>query len=197
MSTTGTYGFDPELAECIDEAFERCGFSVEAIERKHVQSALRSIKFMLNGEWVTLGVRQWMIQQLTVDLVPGQQTFTLPAGGIDIFDMTFKRAGVETEVNPVARDVYFTKHKKDLAGRVIEYMLDKGASTKTCYIWPCGERIGDQLLLNYMREMQDAGTLTNTLQLPALAREAFVSGLAMHLSLKFKADRYSALAAAF
>jgi hypothetical protein len=193
MATTGTYLFDPDLAECLDEAFERAGFGVEAIERKHIQSAQRSAKFMLNGEWLTLGVRQWMIQQETVNLTPGQSTFTMPVGAIDIFDMTFKRNNVETEVAAIARDVYFTKHKKTLRGRVIEFMVDKSATAKTVYLWPCGEITGDQLLYNFMRQMQDPGSIGNTLQLPGHAREAFVSGMAMHIALKFMPSRYATL----
>lgn len=193
MSTTNTYLFDPDLAEHFDEAFERIGFGPEAVERRHIQAALRSVRYMLVSEWATLGVRQWMIQQHTVNLTPGQQTFTLPAGAIDIFDMTFKRAGVETEVGPIARDVYFTKHKKDLRGRVIEYMVDKQAALKTVYLWPCGETTGDQLLMNYMRQVQDPGNIANTLELPTLAQEAFVSGLASKLALKFAPDRFSKL----
>lgn len=193
MSTTGTYLFDPDLAECFDEAFERIGFGVESIERKHIQAAQRSTKFMLNGEWITLGVRQWMIQQETEVLTVGQSTLTLPLGAIDVFDMIFRRNSIDTEVLSIARDVYFTKHKKDLRGRVIEYMVDKSATGKTVYLWPCGEIAGDQLIYNYMRQMQDPGGLGNTLQMPAHAREAFVSGLSMHLALKFMPARYSTL----
>ncbi len=193
MSSTGTYLFDPDLAQHFDEAFERIGYGPEAIERRHIQAAFRSTQYMLNSEWATLGVRQWMIQQNTVNLTPGQVTFTLPAGAIDVFDMTFKRSGVETEVGAIARDVYFTKHKKDLRGRVIEYMVDKQATAKTVYIWPAAERTGDQLLMNYMRQIQDPGKLGNTLQLPTIAAEAFVSGLASKLALKFAPDRFSAL----
>ncbi len=192
--TSGTYTFDPQLNECLDEAFERIDFSPEAIERRHIQAAIRSVKFLFS-EWQTIGMRQWMIHQYTVDLTPGQMTFTLPAGAIDIFDMTFKRGGVETEVSAIARDVYFTKHKKDLNGRVIEYMLDRAAGTKTVYLWPRGERTGDQLLMNYVRQIQDPGTIANTLQLPPFALEAFIAGLAARLALKFKPERFAMLQA--
>ncbi len=193
MATTNTYVFDPDLAECFEESFERIGFMPDALERRHIQAAQRSTKFMLNGEWTALGVKQWMIQQDTINLTPNQASFTMPVGALDVFDMTFKRAGVETEVASISRDVYWTKHKKTLKGRVIEYMLDRQASTKTVYIWPCAEFTGDQLLYNYMRQMQDPGGLGNTLQLPQHAREAFVSGLAMHLALKFEPTRYATL----
>jgi len=189
MTTTNTYGFDPDIAEIFEEAFERAGIAPSAIGASHARSALRSLKFMLNSEWATIGVRQWMIAQGVQALTAGQTSFPLPAGGIDIMQAVLRRAGADTELYPVSRSDYTIIVDKNQRGRPDRYFVDRQAGTPIVWIWQASENDTDQVVFDYFRQMQDVGEMANTLQMPAHAFEACCAGLAWRLAVKFEPER--------
>lgn len=197
MASTGTYAFQPDIAELFDEAFERAGIAPQGVGASHIRSALRSMKFMLNSEWSTLGVRQWQIHQGTQTLTAGMASFTLPAGAIDMLQGVLRRGGNDTELYPISRSDYLTLTDKDLRGRPDRFFVDRQASGPTVYLWPCGENGTDVLVYDYFRQMQDVGQMSNTLNMPSHAWEACAAGLAYNLALKFNVDRVNGLRQAY
>lgn len=189
MTTTNTFTFDPDIAELFEEAYERAGIDPRALGASHTRSALRSLKLMLNSEWATIGVRQWMIDQGTAELTPDQKNFNLPAGGIDILQAVLRRAGHDTELYPISRSDYLIIVDKDLRGRPDRYFVERVAGTKIAHFWPASENSTDVIVYDYFRQMQDVGELSNTLQMPAHAFEACVAGLAWRLAVKFQPER--------
>lgn len=193
MATTGTYAFDPDIAEIFDESFERAGIAPQAIGVSHIRSALRSLKFMLNSEWSTLGVRQWMIHSGTATLTAGQSTFSLPAGALDLLCANLKRGDTETEMFPIGRDDYRIIVDKTVRGRPDRYFVDRAAATKTVYIWPAAENGTDTIVYDCFRQMQDVGEMANTLNMPTHALDACCAGLGYRLAAKFNPDRVELL----
>jgi hypothetical protein len=195
MPSTGTYTFDPAIAEILDEAFERAKFDLAAVGHTHIRSALRSLKFMLNSEWATLGIRQFMVQQLTQATTVGMQSFTLPTGCIDLLGAVLRRNGNDTEMYRIARDEYLTIVDKDSSGRPDRFFVDRqpGLTAKTVYIWQAGSNTTDTIIFNVFRQLQDPGNMQNTLQLPAHALEAMVAGLASKLAMKYDKANAQAL----
>ena len=55
--------FSPDLGDVVTEAWERAGMAPVAIGNDHIESILRSMRYLLNSEWLTLGFRQWQIQE--------------------------------------------------------------------------------------------------------------------------------------
>lgn len=198
MATTGTYSFDPDIAEIFDEAFERAGIAPQAIGASHVRSALRSLKFMLNSEWSTIGVRQWQIQQGTQQMTSvGQTSFTLPVGAIDIMQAVLRRDGVDIEMTALSRSDYLVIPDKNVRGRPDRYFVDRQAGTRTVYFWQAAENTTDVIVYDYFRQMEDAGRMSNTLQMPVYALEACVTGLAYNLAVKFNIERAGGLRVAY
>jgi len=197
MATTGTYAFNPDIAEIFDESFERAGIAPSAIGVGHIRSGLRSLKFMLNSEWSTIGVRQWQIAQGTQTLAPGMASLTLPAGGIDIMQAVLRRAGNDTELYPISRSDYLVITDKDLRGRPDRFFVDRRATGAVAYIWPCGENGTDIIAYDYFKQMQDVGEMSNTLNMPSHAWEACCAGLAYNLAVKYSPERIKLLAVAY
>jgi hypothetical protein len=197
MTTTGTYTFSPEIAEIFEEAFERAGMAPQGIGGAHIRSALRSLKFMLNSEWSTIGVRQWMIDQGQETLSVGQTSFALPAGAIDVLHAVVRRNGQDIELDMVSRGDYLAIVDKHQKGRPDRYFVDRQASGPVMYIWQASENNTDVIVYDYFRQMQDVGEMTNTLQMPAYAYEACVSGLAYYLAVKFNPERAMGLRVAY
>jgi len=58
MAVSGTKSFEPDVAEYIEEAFERCGLELRT--GYDLRTATRSLNLML-AEWANRGLNQWTI----------------------------------------------------------------------------------------------------------------------------------------
>jgi len=197
MAVSGTYGFNPQLADHIDEAFERCGIDPAELKARHIRSATRSANLMLS-DWPNFGYKQFTLAFQSTAVVDGTATITLPTGAYDIFHATLKRASVESEMYPISRSDYNAIHDKALEGRPDRYFVDKssftGASpTTTVYLWQTPENSTDTMEIWYMRVNQEAGDMQDNPDIGPLYQEAFSAGLAWFLSKKFAPERVDKL----
>ena len=60
MAVSGSKSFEPDVAEYIEEAFERCGLELRT--GYDLRTATRSLNLML-AEWANRGLNQWTIKQ--------------------------------------------------------------------------------------------------------------------------------------
>ena len=58
------------------------------------------------------------------------------------------------------------------------------------YLWRTPENSTDIIVYKYFQQMAQPGVMTNSLQMPPHVLEAFHSGLAAKLALKFNAAKY-------
>jgi hypothetical protein len=79
MATSGTFIFNPDLAELVDEALERCRIDPAKITSRHILSARRSMRFMF-ADWATQDYHNFRIVQEQFTLVQGQATYV---SGVD------------------------------------------------------------------------------------------------------------------
>lgn len=194
MSIAGTYTYlAPDIAEFLDEAFERAGMQPQAIGTEHISSAMRSIKFMLNSEWHTLGFRQWMVEQVLQTVTAGDASYDMPAGSVFVTGMMVRRNGADTPMNPISRNDYLQIAVKDQRGRPDRYFVDRRYEKVTISVWCTPENSTDVLVIDYFRQMSNPGSMANTLQLPPHALEAFVAGLAARLAQKYNKAAFEGL----
>lgn len=86
MTTSGTYNAFINNGDVVLEAFDRCEIRPTEITRERIFSARRSINLELQT-WSNRGVNLWKVQLLTVPLVQGVATYTLPATTISMLDV--------------------------------------------------------------------------------------------------------------
>lgn len=197
MARSGTYGFNPQLADHIDEAFERCGIDPAELKGRHIKSATRSANLMLT-DWPNFGYKQFTLAFQSAAVVDGTATITLPIGAYDIFHATLKRSGVESEMRPISRSDYNAVHDKTSEGKPDRYFVDKssfmdGLPQTTVYLWQTPENSTDTIEMWYMRMQQEAGALQENPDIGPLYQEAFAAGLAFFLSKKYAPDRQDIL----
>ena len=65
MATSGSTNFELDVADYIEEAFERCGKTVRT--GYDMKTAKRSLNLLL-AEWANRGLNQWTIDQTTITL---------------------------------------------------------------------------------------------------------------------------------
>lgn len=193
MTTSGTYIFNPDLAELVDEALERARIDPALITARHILSARRSMRFLLT-DWATKDYHDFRIRMDTMTLVQSQGSyvagvdFDLDVGGVnivDIIDVALRRDGVDTPVEFMSRDEYLNIPDKSVEGRADRVFIDKGRDGITMSFWTVPENSTDQIIFNAVRKFQDADTASDTNDIHYYMHDAFAAELAFRLAEKY------------
>jgi hypothetical protein len=83
MTTTGSTAFDLDFTEIAEEAWERAGREMRS--GYDLRTARRSMNLM-TIEWQNRGINMWTIDQGTITLTAGLNTYALPTDTIDLLD---------------------------------------------------------------------------------------------------------------
>ena len=191
MATSGTWIFNPDLAELVDEAFERCRVDPAHITARHVLSARRSMRFML-ADWATEDYHDFRIRQESFTVVQGQATYVAgvdfditDTNLIDMLDAVLTRQGVDTPVIPWSRSDYLNIPEKGIEGRPDRWFIDKRRDNIEVTFWPVPENSTDVITFNAVRKFEDSDTAADNADIPYHMYDAFASGLAARLAEKF------------
>jgi hypothetical protein len=188
MATSGTYLFNPDLAEIVDEAFERCRIDPALIGIGHVLSARRSMRFMLS-QWATTDYHDFRVQTLNFTTVAAQAAYgqptALPDNIIDILQVVLRRDGADTELSPLTRSDYLGFPSKTLQGRPGQFFIDKQRDGLTMTLWPVPENSTDTIVFSAVLKFEDSDTASDNADIPWYMHDAFAAGLAARLAEKY------------
>ena len=89
MATSGSKDFELDVAEYVEEAFERCGLEVRT--GYDLRSAKRSLN-LLFADWANRGLNQWTIEEVSITLATGIRdypggTLTMTVGSSTSFSV--------------------------------------------------------------------------------------------------------------
>lgn len=193
MTTSGSRDFNLDVAEIIEEAYERCGLEVRT--GYDARTARRSLNLML-AEWANRGLNLWTVAEGIFTVVAGDPSYVLANDVVDILDVIVRRSGTDFEIDRISRTEYFTLPNKTTQGRPSQYFLDR-TITPTMYLWAAPENSTDQIRYYYVRRMQDADSLTNTNDIPFRFLPCMVAGLSYYISMKRAPERTALLKAVY
>jgi hypothetical protein len=166
MALSGSTDFEPNVAEFIEEAFERCGLELRT--GYDLKTARRSINLML-AEWANRGLNQWTIEQGTQTVTQGTTDYTLNANVIDVLDVIVRRDVNSTQtdisISRISRSEYLNIPNKTTQARPSQFFLDK-LTAPVLKVWPAPENSTDVLVFNKIVRMDDADKATNTMDMP-------------------------------
>jgi|TARA_A100001015_G_scaffold318084_1_gene436869 hypothetical protein len=184
MATSGSRDFDLDVAEIIEEAYERCGIEIRT--GYDARSARRSLNLMF-ADWANRGVNLWTVQQGTLTLISGTATYNssngLASPMADILEVALRRSGTDFEIDRLSRGEYLNIPTKTTQGRPSQFYFNRQVSPEVT-LWPTPENSTDQLVYYYITRIQDADALVNTTDAPFRFLPCMVAGLAYYLSLK-------------
>jgi hypothetical protein len=184
MTTSGSRDFDLDVAEIIEEAYERCGIEIRT--GYDARSARRSLNLMF-ADWANRGVNLWTVQQGTLTLTSGTATYNssngLASPMADILEVALRRSGTDFEIDRLSRGEYLNIPTKTTQGRPSQFYFNRQVSPEVT-LWPTPENSTDQLVYYYITRIQDADALVNTTDAPFRFLPCMVAGLAYYLSLK-------------
>jgi hypothetical protein len=193
MTTSGSADFELDVAEYIEEAFERCGLQVRT--GYDLKTAKRSLNLML-AEWANRGLNQWTIKQRTVTLTQGDADYDLGTDVIDILSVVVRRDGTDYALDRMSRDEFLSIPNKTTQGRANQFFLDRQI-TPSLKLWPTPENSTDVVYYDALTRVQDADTQVNTLDVPFRFYPCLAAGLAYYISIKRAPDRMQVLKAIY
>ena len=193
MATSGSSDFEPDVAEYIEEAFERCG--LEYRTGYDGVTARRSLN-LLFADWANRGLNQWTVTNSVTTLSKSDQFLDLTATTIDVLDVVLRRTEnsevTDIQMNQISRSAYWNIPNKDTEARPSQWFLDKQI-TPRLYIWPAAENSTDKVIINRLVRIEDADAGVNTVNVPFRFYPCLSAGLAYNIALKRAPDRVQIL----
>ncbi len=133
MAVSGSKDFELDVADYVEEAFERCGLELRT--GYDLKTATRSLNLLL-AEWANRGLNQWTINQKVLTMVKDTTSYTIdattPTATIDVLDVFIRETlgGVSTDVpiTRMSRSEYANISTKSSTGKPNQYLIDKQIS---------------------------------------------------------------------
>ena len=189
MTTSSSTDFNLDVAEYIEEAFERCG--LEAKTGYDLQTARRSMNIML-AEWANRGLNQWTIEQRTQALTANDSEYSLSTDIIDILSLIVRRDNTDFSMTRISRDTFLNLPNKTSTSRPTQYFLDRQI-TPNLKLYPTPENSTDVIVFDALTRIQDADTQVNTMEIPFRFIPCLTAGLAYYIAMKRAPDRIQLL----
>ena len=189
MTTSSSKDFELDLADYVEEAFERCGLELRT--GYDLKSATRSLNLML-AEWANRGLNQWTIAQKTIDMVKDTTSYTIDSSNatatIDVLDVfireTIGSTATDVPLSRLSRAQYAHISTKSTTGKPNQYFINKVISP-TVTVWPAPDKNSTYVLhLNVLTRMDDADVGANTMDMPFRFYPCLAAGLAYYMAIK-------------
>ena len=191
MTVSGTKTFELDVAEYIEEAFERCGIEIRTGYDQ--RTARRSLNLLL-AEWANRGLNQWTIDRATITLSAGVTTYPLGETTIDILSAAIRmdqnignQNQTDLTIDRISRDQYLNIPNKLTQARPVQFVVERYIAPQVT-VWPAPDQVY-YLIIDKLVRMDDAGSGVNTLQIPFRFYPCLAAGLAYYISLKKAPER--------
>ena len=188
MTVSGTTLFNPDLAEIIEEAYERIGLEIRT--GYQFKTARRSLNYLVTS-WANQGINLWTVTPADITLVQGQGTYDLPDDCVDIIEHVIRQNPgsqynqTDIIIPRIALPTYAAIPNKLAQGRPVQVYVDRLSPTPTINIWPTPNQSGYIFHYWYLRRIDDAGANGSVTQdVPFRFYEALTAGLAYMLAMK-------------
>ena len=198
-TTSGTWDFALSNGEVVVEAYDRIGVRPQQLDRHHMYSARTSLNLELST-WSNTGFQLWKQVGGTINLVPGQATYTMPLNLVTVTEVWYSTvnglgAGSNSDriMLPLTRTQYAMLNNKLQQGIPTQFwyqMLPQPQIT----VWevPAAGAGSPAYVINWygLQQIEDADISSG--QSPDVvyrAMETLCARLAWRLAEKFAPDR--------
>jgi hypothetical protein len=176
-----------DLAEVIEEAFERATGGVRTLQTGYDYRTARRSLNLLTMEWANRGLNLWTLEQGTMPLLKGVRGYQLPADTIDLVEFAIRRNGVDHVISRCSVSTYASLPNKDLEGRPQMAFVQRAAPHSSITLWPVPDSDEYTFVGWRMRRIQDASSPgSQQMDIPFRFMPAMIAGLAFHIAQKVK-----------
>ena len=182
MATSGTYNFNLDIDEVIQEATEMIGG--EQTLGHEPQSARRSINLMLN-DWQNRGVLLWKIYTTAVTVSTSVTSYDLSSSTTDALQVNLRRDSTDIELQRISFEEYLNVPNKSQTGRPTQYTVKRDLANPTIFVYPVPNNTTDILKIEAIRQVEDVNkSAEQNADAPVRFLPALTCGLAYYLSMK-------------
>jgi hypothetical protein len=185
--TSGTYAFQPSVADLVLNAYGRIGLKRAELTQQHMADAATEANFV-QVEMASRQPNLWMSELYTVALVSGTATYTLPARMISPMAvyLTITPSGgtaADRILMPISTFEYAALPVKTQTGTPSQYWYNRQVAPQIT-LWPVPDDAATYTLnLQILSQPQDASIPNGvTPQLPFRWLDAFTAALAARLA---------------
>lgn len=183
MATSGTTSFNPDNSLILEEAFELAGLEMRT--GNDFESAMRSLD-LLKLEWGNEGLNLWTVEEVELSLSAGDAEYDLPVDTIDILHAAIRTGSGTDQIDYRLARVGFPRwsaiSNKNISSRPTSFMTERSL-TPVIRLWPVPDT-SYTLVYWRLRRMQDAGGVSDTLDMPTRFIPAIITGLAIKMATK-------------
>jgi|TARA_S200002703_G_scaffold140162_1_gene131265 hypothetical protein len=188
MATSGSTNFELDVADYIEEAFERCG--IESRTGYDLKTAKRSLNLLL-ADWANRGLNRWTIAQTTTSISSGTASYSLGADTIDVLGVVLRTGSGTTQndqiLSRISRDAFLNIPSKNTQAKPSQFYVDR-QTTPTIKLWPTPDA-SYSIVYDRLTRMDDADAFTNTMEVPFRFYPCLSAGLAYYIALKKSPER--------
>ena len=182
MAVSGTYDFNLDIDQVIQEAMEMIGG--ESTLGHEPASARRSINLMLK-DWQNRGVLLWSTSVSSVTVAASTTTDDLASSTIDALEVVLNRDSTDLKLERISPEEYLLIPNKTQTGRPSQYSIRRGRDNPVLSLWPIPENSTDVLKIEIISELQDVNkSAGQNADLPKKFLPCLTCGLAYHMSMK-------------
>jgi hypothetical protein len=196
-TTSGASSFNLDLTELVEEAFERAGSEMRT--GYDLRTARRSLNIMF-ADWANRGINLWTIEQGTIDLVQGQNTYALPTDTIDLLEHVIRTGAnvaatqADLTITRISVSTYATLPNKLQQARPIQVWVQRYNGQQS----PTGLSISqvgginataDQITLNSVVGLPSAGFIKIDSE---IINYGYISGNTLYNCFRGQADTTAA-----
>ena len=184
MARSGTYNFNLDIDEVIQEATEMIG-GEETLGHTPA-SARRSINLMLN-DWQNRGISLWSINTTVVTVTDTVASVTLQDYTIDALVVTYSTSvsGTDIALERISREEYHNLPNKSQTGRPTQYTIERGVDNPLLKLYPTPDNSTGVLNIEKFDQLQDVDkSAGQNAEVPIRFLPALTCGLSYYLSMK-------------
>ena len=182
MAVSGTYNFNLDIDEVIQEAMEMIGG--ENTLGHEPASARRSINLMLK-DWQNRGILLWSTSVSSVTVAASVTAYSLDSSTVDALEVVLGRDDTDIQLTRISPEEYLLIPNKTQTGRPMQYSIRRGINNPTMSVWPIPENSTDILKMEIISELQDVDkSAEQNADLPKRFLPPLTCGLAYYMSMK-------------
>ena len=184
MARSGTYNFNLDIDEVIQEATEMIGG--EETLGHTPQSARRSINLMLN-DWQNRGVLLWSTFTTAVTVASSTTTYALADSVTDALEVTYaaNTSSSDLALERISFEEYNVIPNKSQIGRPSQYSIKRNVDNPTIHLYPVPDNSTGVLKVEGIRQLEDVNkSADQNADVPVRFLPALTCGLSYYLSMK-------------
>ena len=189
MATSGTFNFTLDLADIMEEAYERIGGELKT--GYDYKTARRSLDLLML-EWQNKGLNLWTVKNASITLVMGQGTYPLSAEKLDVIEGLLRTdegdasKQADLSMRRISVSNWARQTNKLSLGRPTQYWIERTPDNIIVNLWQVPDGYTPYAFnYYYLERIEDAGKpATNTMDVPSRYLPVLTAGLAYYLGLK-------------